>query len=284
MELLVKKIAETPDSTLSVLYVDGAHFCFVLEDGFRPAKVKHHTRIPDGTYRIGRRRTGTFFAKYHKQHGHQFVPHLLDVPGFEYILIHKGNTVANSSGCLIVGTEAGYDPKNRVYCIAAGRSSPAYLSLYALLNSALEAGQDVRITLQRDNAPPPAPAVPAISVQAPGAAAISLLLALFMFLAPALRAQIDDSSSVIVPILPYVPDTTHGILVLARSWDRAELEHRPGIAVGASFGYRKFFIDTLVCAPRPLPGEKRCRHEWREIDRRRVAWFYRKPDDDDDNR
>lgn len=286
MDLLVKKIAETPDSTLSVLYVDGAHFCFILEDGHRAAKVKHQTRVPDGTYQLAPRRAGSFFNKYRQQHGHQFVPHLLNVPGFEYILIHKGNTVADSSGCLIVGDEAGYDHANRVYSIAAGKSSQAYLRLYAVLHSAYEAGRTVRITLQRDEPkPPPVPAVPAVAIATPPPP-MALLLCLLMFLAPPLRAQQDDSSSVqtatIVRLYNPIPDTTAGILLLVRSWDRAELEHRAGIIVGSSLMYRKYFVDTLVCVPRPRPGEKRCRHQWKEVPRERVAWVYIKPDDDED--
>ena len=31
------------------------------------------------------------------------VPRILNVPGFEGILLHKGNTEKDSSGCLIVG-------------------------------------------------------------------------------------------------------------------------------------------------------------------------------------
>ena len=69
-------------------------------------KIKGETRIPAGTYNIGVRTVGGFHSRYVKKYGdlHQGMLHVLDVPGFEYILIHTGNTDEHTMGCLLVGT------------------------------------------------------------------------------------------------------------------------------------------------------------------------------------
>jgi hypothetical protein len=57
-------------------------------------KVQDKTAIPAGTYRAI---VNTSPSKK------RLLPRLLDVPGFEGILIHRGNTENDSSGCIIVG-------------------------------------------------------------------------------------------------------------------------------------------------------------------------------------
>jgi hypothetical protein len=61
-------------------------------------KVKHETAIPYGSYQI----VMSFSNRFQ-----QFLPELLDVPGFSGIRIHAGNTQADSSGCLLPGKRSG---------------------------------------------------------------------------------------------------------------------------------------------------------------------------------
>jgi len=62
-----------------------------------------------------------------------------DVPGFEYILIHTGNTDEHTSGCLLVGNSSDY--KGFI-----GSSVDAYKRVYPSIAEALENGEDVEIT------------------------------------------------------------------------------------------------------------------------------------------
>lgn len=148
MEIEVLKIAESKDSTFSQMRIDGQHFCFVVEDGYRKEKVAGQTRIPDGRYKIAKRTVGGFFAKYRQRFGHAFAIEILDVPGFKDILIHTGNTDGDTRGCLLVGDIAGRTGIN--YAIAPGWSTPAYKRLYDVVESAFAAGQEVWIALARD--------------------------------------------------------------------------------------------------------------------------------------
>lgn len=157
MHIEVIKIAETPNSTLSQMCVDGVFFCFVLEDGFRAKKVPGETRIPEGTYELKPRREGSFFKKYSKKFGHTFVPHVTDVPGFEFILINIGNRVIDTRGCTLVGDLALKQGSN----FEVSNSTLAYLRLYSILEPEFEAGRPVLITYNRVTLS--ALAIPAVS-------------------------------------------------------------------------------------------------------------------------
>jgi hypothetical protein len=105
-KLELKRIARKPTYTVGRLYVDGKYFCDTLEDtdrGLRQdmplaeikqIKVMHQTAIPIGVYMM------TVNISPAKQ---RLLPRLLDVPGFDGILIHRGNTIADTSGCILVG-------------------------------------------------------------------------------------------------------------------------------------------------------------------------------------
>ena len=100
MELkLVRKIF-TDKSTIGDLSVNGTFECFTLEDPPRPVKIKGETAIPAGKYEIA----VTFSNKFGK-----FLPLLLNVPGFDGIRIHPGNTAKDTLGCILVGQGKGVD-------------------------------------------------------------------------------------------------------------------------------------------------------------------------------
>ena len=96
---LVRKIF-TEQSTVGELSVDGRFECFTLEDKVRPVKVHGETAIPEGIYEV----IINFSPRFKKQ-----LPRLLNVPGFEGILIHPGNKAADTDGCILVGTTKGKD-------------------------------------------------------------------------------------------------------------------------------------------------------------------------------
>jgi hypothetical protein len=101
-ELELKLIRKnfTEQSTIGELSVDGAFECFTLEDKVRPVKIKGETAIPAGTYEVA----VTFSNKFQK-----FLPLLLDVPNFDGIRIHTGNTPKDTPDCILVGQGNGVD-------------------------------------------------------------------------------------------------------------------------------------------------------------------------------
>lgn len=150
MHLHCQLIAETADSSLSILTHEGEFLCFILEDGYRAEKVMHKTRIPPGLYQIKPRRAGRFYEAYSKRYGCKFVPHIDNVPGFTWILMHMGNRITDTSGCQITGTAAERDRATGNFYIPAGKSEAAFLAVYHLLEQAFEEGETVTIRISRE--------------------------------------------------------------------------------------------------------------------------------------
>lgn len=116
MELKLKRIALRDTYTIGRLYVDNHYFCDTCEDVVRDlnkdgdlndageGKVYAKTAIPYGRYEVTMKVKSPKFsqrAAYNWCSG--YLPRLLNVPHFEGILIHAGNSADSSAGCLIVG-------------------------------------------------------------------------------------------------------------------------------------------------------------------------------------
>jgi len=149
MKIEVLRISSESDSSSGLVFdiTDGKKFlCYSLEDEYRNEKVMHETRVPAGTYKILLRKEGGFHGRYTKKYGdfHKGMLHVQDVPGFEYILIHTGNTDEHTSGCLIVGDSQENNQLMKNGFI--GKSVQAYKRIYTPIADALENGEEVTIT------------------------------------------------------------------------------------------------------------------------------------------
>lgn len=150
MLLEVLRFSSQKDSTNGLLFdVTGGKrtfLCYTLEDEYRKEKVSGETRIPAGTYRITLRTTGGFHSRYKAKHGemHKGMLWVRDVPGFEYILIHSGNTDEHTAGCLLVGNsqQANFGTSDGFI----GSSVDAYKRIYPPIAKALEEGEEVMIS------------------------------------------------------------------------------------------------------------------------------------------
>lgn len=80
------------------LTIDGVHQCFTLEDKVREKKIFGKTAIPPGRYEV----TVSFSNHFQKK-----LPLLMNVPNFEGVRIHSGNTAKDTEGCILVGMTKG---------------------------------------------------------------------------------------------------------------------------------------------------------------------------------
>lgn len=140
--VLIHRFHSDDDATVSLVYIDGRFQCFALEDEYRLEKVPGETRVPAGKYQVGVRTVGGFHNRYASKFPdiHRGMLQVLDVPGFEYILIHVGNTDEDTAGCLLVGQGAMVAGE-----ISIQSSVAAYRELYSKL---IEAAVNKTLTIE----------------------------------------------------------------------------------------------------------------------------------------
>ena len=106
MDITIERKYKQKYYTIGKLYINGEYYCDTMEDTDRgldqndslqsitKRKVYGMTAIPTGTYSIKM----TYSKKFCRR-----LPQLLDVPGFEGIRIHSGNTSEDTYGCILPG-------------------------------------------------------------------------------------------------------------------------------------------------------------------------------------
>jgi hypothetical protein len=149
MKLKVLRFSSQEDSTSGLLFLEDNQemkfLCYTLEDEKRDVKVKGETRVPAGTYKLELRTEGGFHNKYKEKYGkfHKGMLHVTNVPNFEFILIHTGNTDEHTAGCLLVGDSQ----ENNVIVKDGfiGKSTNAYKRIYPDISRSISKGKEVTI-------------------------------------------------------------------------------------------------------------------------------------------
>lgn len=131
MELTLVREPTCEGFTRGELFIDGVPECFTLEDQVRGVKIPGETAIPAGRYRVALTKSPRF---------KKVLPELLQVPGYTGVRIHAGNTADDTEGCILVGQRQG---KSAVF-----ESQAAMLELMAALSSAVEAGEQIWLTVK----------------------------------------------------------------------------------------------------------------------------------------
>jgi len=132
MELKLVRDVCGADCTLGKLFVDEEFDCYTVEDVVRPdgVKVAGKTAIPAGRYRVVVNRSPRFGRD---------LPLLQNVPNFEGVRIHAGNTAEYTDGCIIPG---------RVRTArGVAQSRLAFDKLFAALKAELAVGRDIWLSV-----------------------------------------------------------------------------------------------------------------------------------------
>lgn len=134
MELKLNRIFLGSSATIGELYIDKKYIADTLEDRVRPEgeKVYGKTAIPEGTYEM----VLSYSPRFKK-----ILPEILNVPNFTGIRIHCGNSSADSSGCILVGT---WDGEKEDW---VSDSKVVFNKLMSLLQKAADNKEKITITI-----------------------------------------------------------------------------------------------------------------------------------------
>lgn len=122
----------TDRRTIGKLSINGQFACYTLEDAVRPIKIPRETAIGYGAYDV----TVNVSRRFQKP-----MPLLLNVPNFEGVRIHSGNTEADTEGCILVGLTRGAD--------SIGDSRKAFDLIFPQIEAAVQQGDRVTIEIVR---------------------------------------------------------------------------------------------------------------------------------------
>jgi hypothetical protein len=121
MDILIKRLHKTENSTIGELTINGRFECFTLEDREREIKIKGETAIPKGTYKVIINQSNRF---------KRLLPLLIGVKNFEGVRIHPGNSNHDTEGCILVGLTRSKD--------YISKSRKAFDKLFAKMQAAKE--------------------------------------------------------------------------------------------------------------------------------------------------
>lgn len=145
MKIELKRTLRHERYTIGRLLIDGTFFCDTLE---LPERIPNDATpapagtfcIPYGFYTVTLDIVSPLFsARPSYRCIEARMPRLVGVPGREGILIHPGNTVRDTQGCILVGVRG-----------AGGtliKSRPTFFSLYAKMEAARQRGEELEFTV-----------------------------------------------------------------------------------------------------------------------------------------
>ena len=153
MNVYLRRIAKRDTYTIGQLEIAGKRICDTLEDKDRGLtdrqpedvikriKVHGETAIPTGTYRVDMDSVSPRFGSvaFYKQVCGGKLPRLVGVKGFVGVLVHAGNTAADTHGCILVGEN------KQVGTVLNSRDT--FEHLYKLMAQARAKGEEITITI-----------------------------------------------------------------------------------------------------------------------------------------
>lgn len=158
MDIVLKRTIKGDNYTIGELSINGTFFCYTLEDKDRGLanrmslvkitniKIKGATAIPTGTYKVDMETISPKYASRGSSSQYASIgnvlPRLVGVKGYEGIIIHIGNYVKDTEGCILVGSS--YNKTSGTI----SNSSNTFFYLYEMLSDAHKKGKEINITIK----------------------------------------------------------------------------------------------------------------------------------------
>lgn len=154
MKLVIERAWPKDTYTIGRLYVDGERFYETLEDKdrmlfkddplplIRRTKVYGETAIPKGKYEVRMDIVSPKYAAvtwFNTLCGGR-MPRLMNVPGFDGVLIHPGNSAIDTLGCILVGRNT------KVGQLTSSRDT--FKALYRKMEAAWKRGEKITLEIR----------------------------------------------------------------------------------------------------------------------------------------
>lgn len=154
MKLVVERAWPKSTYTIGRLFVDGERFYETLEDKdrmlfkddplplIRRTKVYGETAIPKGKYEVRMDIVSPKYAAvtwFNTLCGGR-MPRLMNVPGFDGVLIHPGNSAIDTLGCILVGRNT------KVGQLTSSRDT--FKALYRKMEAAWKRGEKITLEIR----------------------------------------------------------------------------------------------------------------------------------------
>ncbi|MEQ9440612.1 MAG: DUF5675 family protein [Cyclobacteriaceae bacterium] len=143
--ITVLRYLDDGQTSLGLLFVRKKFFAYTLEDTHRDEKVAGETRIPSGSYALGFYPHHSPLTEKYRATRPWFQYHLeiKEVPGFQHVYVHVGNTHVDTQGCLLIadGVTAHGPDKMISY------SRIAFERFYKTISALLQTGEEVTINI-----------------------------------------------------------------------------------------------------------------------------------------
>lgn len=130
MRIVLIRDVFDPNFTLGKISINDEFLYYTCEDTVRDEKIAGRTAIPAGTYKV----ILTFSNRFQK-----ILPLLVNVPNYEGVRIHSGNTAADTEGCILIGL---HRTENGV-----GMSRDAMANFMSILKNASDSNDPIAIKI-----------------------------------------------------------------------------------------------------------------------------------------
>lgn len=149
VEFKLKRLHDNGKSSIGFIQRRSVFKCFTLEDEARDVKVKGETRIAAGRYEVKKREVLSGLTKKYREKYPWFDFHLelQNVPSFQYVYIHIGNTDKDTDACILVGNGC-----SNLATQSITHSADAYKALYQEITGILDTGAKVFIDIENEGA------------------------------------------------------------------------------------------------------------------------------------
>ena len=136
MNIKLERLVENEFGLFGKLFIDSQRF-YTLEGLHN--NNQENSCIPTGNYNL----------EEWQGEKHKNVYHLMNVPGREKILIHPGNYLRDTIGCILVGMTIGYDSSNTPYMV--GHSCDAIKILWRAKAKKINITENIGTTINSIN-------------------------------------------------------------------------------------------------------------------------------------